>query len=238
MSGTSGGSTSKNYPAYKDMPKEAQGLVQQLLSQFSGGTATPNANATSLNDTFSQYLKGLPNLMQGNTGVGNMLNQMATTGNPFDTTAEASALNKQYGTDLDKALAQARETSGMTGGLRSSGGEYYMGKAAADTTAAYNVKLQDLIRQGYSEAQARMLAAAPLATSASGANMSLMGTAGDLSSSLDLAKNPQMTNIMNLLAILGKGQAVTTQQGTPTWASILGGVAQGAGTAGTAWALK
>jgi hypothetical protein len=85
--------------------------------------------------------------------------QMAATGAPYNLTAAFMGSYPAYQAALDAALAQAKESASMQGGLRGSAGAQYMGQAAAGTTADFLKYLTGVGQQSYEAAQARRQAA-------------------------------------------------------------------------------
>jgi hypothetical protein len=88
------------------------------------------------------------------------IKEMTETGAPFK--AEnykdyEDILMPIFKQNIERGTAQARETSGMGGGLRGSPGEYYQGKAIGETTTDFNNDIMDMAKQSYESAQGRRM---------------------------------------------------------------------------------
>lgn len=137
----------------------------------------------------SPYYPQLSGMYQGMLNEANLgvtpevsktIQEMVTTGSPYDTSKAYAEARPAYEKDLVNAIAQAKESAGMGGGLRGSTGEIYLGRAAADTTADFNKWLAELAARGYESAQGRRMAAVPMSIEAGNLPMQRMSALQEL----------------------------------------------------------
>lgn len=151
--------------------------------------------------------------------------QMAATGAPYSLTPAFLGAYPAYQAALDAALAQAKESASMQGGLRGSAGAQYLGQAAAGTTADFLKYLTGVGQQSYEAAQARKQAAIQQAAQqAAQQQMAWEAAAGRIGQYIPMAYGattwPAETQAQQLATALQLGQGLQTT-GTYPWLSFV-----------------
>jgi len=152
-------------------------------------------------------------------------NQMAATGAPYNMTAAFMGSYPAYQAALDSALAQAKESAGMRGGLRGSTGAQYMGQAAAGTTADFLKYLSGVGQQSYESAQARRQQAIQQSAAQSAQQQAAWETAAGrqqqyIPMAYEAATWPTQTQAQQLSQAMQLGQGLQTT-GTYPWLSFI-----------------
>ena len=139
-------------------PSDTNQIRQVLLDFLSSDTTKESpfyGKMTSAYDTLLNKQK------EGQPEASKAISEMITTGVPFtgqNYDEYKNILSPLYEQNLEKGLATAKESSGLTGTLRGSGGEYYMGKAAGEATTDFTKDILNYAMQAYDSAQNRKLA--------------------------------------------------------------------------------
>jgi hypothetical protein len=236
------------------IPQEFSGLATQL-GQFLGGTSgtpgkalTPTQYSGTYSDMYQnllraqqqmQYPTAAERALQTGVQTGYMYpyagqldpyaqmsqTQMAATGAPYNLTAAFMGSYPAYQAALDAALAQAKESASMRGGLRGSAGSEYMGEAAAGTTADFLKYLSGVGQQSYEAAQARRQQAIQQAAAQSAQQQAAWeAAAGRVGQYIPMAYEaatwPAQTQAQQLSQAMQLGQGLETT-GTYPWLSFV-----------------
>jgi hypothetical protein len=173
----------------------------------------------------SPYYGQLSNMYQGilgqgtqlNPDVSNTLQQMVQTGNPFDQTKIYQSALPQYQSNLTQGIAQARETGGMEGGLRSSGADTYMGRAIGQTTEDFQKYLTEMGMQGHEAAAGRQMGAIPLGMQGQQFPMQMLSQLGGLGQQTQMEQYPWLQEAMKFFQgspMISTGSSATAGGGS------------------------
>lgn len=128
--------------------------------------------------------------------VSNTINEMVTTGSPFDQSAIYKAAMPTYQRTLDEATADVAEKYGVRG----SGSDTYFGKAVGGATEDFNKYLTEMTMQSQEAAAGRRMQAIPYAFQEGGYPLEQFGKAVGATQQQIKAQYPWISEAMQYFA--------------------------------------
>jgi hypothetical protein len=178
-------------------PTQAQRQYQSnYLQPFFQQQGTQESPYSAGIQSMYQNLISNPSNYQLSPQAGATINEMVTTGAPYSQTDIYKAARPEYERNLEQAIAQAKESSGAMGGLRSTGGFEAMGTAAAGATEDFSKYLQEMASQSYEAAQNRRMGAIPQAFQQAGFGTQELGNLQGLAQAISQGQYPFLNQAM------------------------------------------